>query len=489
VRRDPAKGFSRRSALKLLGLGAAGSLLGGAARGAKLVRSGGTRSVDVVVVGAGFAGLTAARALVAAGRKVVILDARDRVGGRVKAGRVAGQTVDLGGQWVGPTQTHLLALLREYGIATMPTYLTGRSLVELNGRRLTGKGENVSLGREGDAALAAVMARVRTLVAQVPLDDPWNAPKAREWDRVTMREWIHSQTRNRDARSMMRLMVEGLYTVDPEQVSLLFFLSYIRSAGSLEEMWATENGAQAFHVPGSMHQLAGRMGAQLLDHLVLEAPASAIAQDASGVTVTTPAGQFRAARAIVTVPLPLTARILYEPALPSRRDALAQRSPMGSVIKYWVAYREPFWRRHGWNGGVTSDQPPTDGFYDASPPDASVGLLVGFIEAGPALALSGRPMEERRKLIVARVADLLGPEGADATDYVDGDWPAEPWTRGCFGANMGIGVLTALGPALLEPFGRVHWAGTETSPVWSGYIEGAIRSGERAAAEVNALLG
>ena len=482
-------GFTRRDTLKILGTGAAAALLPVRASGRTQGGPEGTRSVDVVVVGAGLAGLAAGRALRAAGRKVAILDARDRVGGRVKAGKIASQTVDLGGQWVGPKQTRLLALLREYGIATTPQYVAGKSIVELNGRRLTGQGENVSLGREGDAALAALMARVGTLVAQVPLDDPWNAPKAREWDGITMREWIHAQTRNRDARAMMRLMVEGLYTVDPDQVSLLFFLSYIRSAGTLEELWGTEGGAQAFHVPGSMHQLAGRMGAQLLDALVLEAPANAIAQDATGVTVRSPAGQFRAARAIVTVPLPLTTRIVYEPALPPQRDALAQRSPMGTVIKYWVAYREPFWRKRGWNGEVTSDQPPTDGFYDASPPDASVGLLVGFIEAGPALALSGRPMEERRRLIVARVADLYGKEGADAIDYVDNDWPAEPWTRGCYGANMGMGVLTTLGPALREPFGRIHWAGTETSPVWSGYIEGAIRSGERAAAEVAPLLG
>jgi monoamine oxidase len=138
---------------------------------------------------------------------------------------------------------------------------------------------------------------------------------------------------------------------------------------------------------------------------------------------------------------------------------------------------------------VTSDQPPTDGFFDASPPDASVGLLVGFFEARTALEWTGRPMEERRKLIVARVAELLGPEGADAIDYVDADWPSEPWTRGCYGANMGPGVLTTLGPSLRVPSGRIHWAGAETSPVWSGYIEGAIRSGERAAADVAPLLG
>ena len=161
---------------------------------------------------------------------------------------------------------------------------------------------------------------------------------------------------------------------------------------------------------------------------------------------------------------------------------------MGSVIKYFVAYREPFWRRHGWSGEVTTDRPPTSGFYDASPSDANVGLLVGFIEADDALALTGRPSEERRSLVVRRVAELLGPEGADAIDYVDADWPAETWTRGCYGAFMGPGTLTSIGPSLRAPFGRIHWAGTETSPVWSGYVEGAIRSGERAAAEVGAIL-
>ena len=281
-------GFTRRDALKILGAGAAGSLLHGRAQGASFLKAERTRSADVVVVGAGFAGMIAARALTGAGRRVVVLDARDRVGGRVKVGKIAGQTVDLGGQCVGPKQTRLLALLREYGIPTTPQFVAGRSLIELNGRRLTGPGDNVSLGPASDAALAVVLERVRALVAQVPLEKPWTAPRAQEWDRITMEEWIRSQTRNRDARSMLRLMVEGLYTADPDQVSLLFFLSYIRSGGSLEEMWRTEEGAQAFHVPGSMHQLAGRMGAQLLDNLVLEAPVTAIAQDGSGVSVSSP---------------------------------------------------------------------------------------------------------------------------------------------------------------------------------------------------------
>jgi len=449
----------------------------------------GTRSSEVVVVGAGFAGLCAARALTAAGLDVALLDARDRVGGRVKGGSIAGQSVDLGGQWVGARHSRLLALLGEKGIATTPQYLTGRSLVELNGRIHSGPKEDVSLGRAADAAMKRALAAIRGLVAQVPLEAPWTAPRAREWDRVTMAEWIRSETPDRDARAMLRLMVEGLYTAEPDQVSLLFFLAYVKSGGSLEQLWETEDAAQAFHVPGGIHRLAAELGRELGARVSLGAPVDAILQDASGVVVESPAGAWRAGRVIVSIPLPLTARIRYDPPLPPRRDALAQRSPMGAVIKYWVAYREPFWRRRGLNGEISSDRPPTSGFYDGSPSDAGPGLLVGFIEADAALSLSGRGMDERRRLVVGRVADLLGPEGADPIDYVDNDWPSEPWTRGCYGAYMGPGTLTELGPALAAPCGRIHWAGTETSPVWTGYIEGAIRSGERAAAEVLAAAG
>lgn len=481
--------FSRRSALRLLGAAAAGSMLPRPVRGIRTPTDDGSRSLDVIVVGAGFAGLIAARALRGAGKRVVILDARDRVGGRVKAGRIAGKTVDLGGMWVGPSQTRLLALLREYGIATMPQYAKGRGITELLGRRTFAEGEGSGLSAADDAAIERMYASVRGLVAQVPVDTPWSAPRGREWDGITMSEWIRSEMKNPAARAMTRLLIRDLFTVEPEEISLLYFLSYVRSGNSLEEMWGIEDAAQAFHVPGSMHQLAGRMGAELLDQLALGEPVTAIAQDPTSVVVTSSSRAWNARRVIVAVPLPLSTRILYEPALPSKRDALAQRSPMGSVIKYWVAYKEPFWRRRGLSGMVASDRAPTEGFLDASPPEGDVGLLVGFFTANAALEWTGRPMEERRQVIVRRVAELLGPEGADPIDYIDTDWPSESWTRGCYGANMGPGVLTTLGPSLRPAFGRIHWAGTETSPVWTGYIEGAIRSGERAAAEALALLG
>jgi monoamine oxidase len=480
---------TRREVLGLLGLGAAGSLARGTLRSASLPPAGGSRRADVVVVGAGFAGLTAARLLTRAGRKVVLLEARNRVGGRVKAGWIAGKTVDLGGMWAGSSQTRLLALLHEYGIHLMPQYLTGKCITEIQGKRYIGDGEAVPLGRANDAELQRVWSRLNALVAQIPVESPWTAPHADEWDRLTLDEWIRSETKNAVVRGMMRLVSRGLLSVEPHEVSFLFFLFGLRSGNSLEEVWGMKHGAQAFHVPGGMHQLAARIATELDSNLVLEEPVTTVSQDAVGVTVAAPGGSWHSDYVLVAVPLPLSARVRYDPALPSQRDALAQRSPMASVIKYWIAYREPFWRRRGWNALVETDAPPTDEFVDASPPGGDVGLIAGFIQTRLSLDWTTQPIEQRKARIAERVAHFLGPEGADPIDYIDNDWPADPWTRGCYGATMGPGVLTTVGPYLRRPFGRIHWAGTETSSVWSGYIEGAIRSGERAAMEVLARLG
>ena len=480
--KDSAR-VTRREALKLLGAGTAGSLARGLWIPPTQVASEASRRVDVVIVGAGFAGLAAARGLLRRGKTVVVLDARDRVGGRVKAGKLAGRTIDLGGMWVGPTQTRLMRLLEEYRIEKTPQYIGGKCIVEVGGRRYTGEGEWARLLPPDEAELERMFGRVKALVAEVPVESPWTAPSASEWDRVTVEEWLRSETKNEIVLTMLRLMIRGLFTVEPQQLSLLFFLSYVRSGNSLEEQWGVEGAAQAFHIPGSMHQLAARMAGELGSALVLRAPVTAVAQDSTGVKVASAAGEWRGERAIVAVPLPLSGRISFDPALPARRDALVQRSPMGSVIKYWVAYRQPFWRRNGWNALVESDEPPTEGFLDASPPGGDVGFIVGFIQANLALEWSTRSMEERKKRIVERIVHFLGPEGAQPIDYVDADWPSDPWTRGCYGASMGPGALSTLGPVLRAPVGRIHWAGTETSSVWSGYIEGAIRSGERAAAE------
>ena len=481
---DRRSQFSRRDVLRLLGVGAAGALIPDVSQAAP--DSAQPHRVDAIVVGAGMAGLAAGRTLQRSGKKIVVLEARDRVGGRVKAGKLAGHTIDLGGMWVGPTQTRLLDLLREYHIATMRQYLTGKGIVEFAGKRVTPEGEDFGFDAQTQADYGQMLAKLNALVERVPPDAPWLAPNAEELDDITVEQWLRENVHNDTLLRMMNSEVRSTVTAEPWQVSLLYFLFYCRSGDSFEELAKYDNGAQMYIVPGSMHQVSAAIGKELADSLVLEAPVTSISQDSSGVTVVSEKGTWQGANVIVALPLPLSSRIRYQPLLPPEREALTEQMPMGSVIKYWVAYEKPFWREHGMNGLVFTDAPPSTFVSEASPPEGKPGFLVGFIDGRRALQWSGRPMEERKKLAVDLIVKYFGPEGAKTIDYIDQDWPADPWSRGCYGPSMGPGVLTTLGPALRTTFGRIYWAGTETSPVWTGYIEGAIRSGERAAAEIMA---
>jgi monoamine oxidase len=480
---------NRRELLRFLGAGALGAAVPavatpsfGATRAGKSADP--SRAVDVVVVGAGFAGLTAARRLARRGRSVVVLEARDRVGGRVKAGTVAGRTVDVGGMWVGPTQTHLLEALREFGLRTTPQYVAGGQVVQFAGRRWTAPGEAMGFDPETENEVDAITAELDHLSAEVPLDAPWTAPRAAEFDAISAQEWFEARTSNETIRRYWRYDLRNIVQADLSQVSFLFLLFYIRSADNVEMLFGYEGGAQAMLVREGMHTLAAKMAAALGDRVVLRAPVRSIAQDDGGVVVVSDTGSWRAAAAVVAVPLPLSTRIAYTPPLPPERDALAQRTPMGSVIKWYAAYETPFWRAGGLNGLVVTDLPPGAICVDVTPPEGKPGLLAGFIDTPHALLWTGRSVEERRRMVLDRLVDLFGEAAARPIDYEDQNWPAEEWSRGCYEAWMGPTVLTTLGKFLRAPHGRVHWAGTETSPRWMGYIEGAIRSGERVADEI-----
>ena len=232
------------------------------------------------------------------------------------------------------------------------------------------------------------------------------------------------------------------------------------------------------------YHLAQRVAEELGDAIVQEAPVSAISQDSTRVTVTCHKGSWQVDYVVMAVPLPLCERIQYQPPLPAERDLLTQHVPMGSVIKCWVAYEKPFWRERGLNGLVWSECPPSDAFCDGTPTEGHPGLLVGFIDGRNALKWTGRPIEERKKAIIDQLVSFLGSEAAHPIDYEDQDWPAELWSRGCFSVSMPPGVMTILGRVIRQPHGRIHWAGTETSTRWMGYVDGAISSGERAAAEI-----
>jgi monoamine oxidase len=421
---------------------------------------------------------------------VVVLEARDRVGGRVKAATIAGHLVDVGGMWVGPTQTRLLDLIKEYGLHTVPQFESGTNITEVDGKRLKGSGEIVGLDPQTQAEYDRIVRDLTKLSDQVPLDAPWAMPRAEEYDHMTAEEWIVSQTKSSAILGFLRAFVRAIFTADPYQISFLYFLFYLRSGDNYDTLYGFENAAQAWTVKETMHQVAVRIAAELKNNIVLQAPVRAITQDASGILVSSDKGEWKCDYAIVALPPPLSLRINYQPVLSPERDILAQHMPMGSVIKYWVAYEKPFWRERGLNGLLQSDAPPSEFIAgDGTPPEGHPGLLIGFMEAHNAMVWTGRPMEERKKNVVDRLVSYLGPEAAHPIDYEDQDWPADPWSRGCYGASIAPGIMTTVGKAIRQPHGRIHWAGTETSTKWMGYIDGAIRSGERAAEEVLARLG
>jgi monoamine oxidase len=439
----------------------------------------------VVVVGAGLAGLTAARRLRAAGREVSVLEARDRVGGRTLNLSIGGgKIVEIGGQWVGPTQDRALALAAELGVETFPTYAAGENLVELEGtiRRYRG-----TIPRINPAILADIgqaQFRLDRMARSVPTDAPWRAPKAQLWDGQTAWTWIRRNTATRGARALLQLAVEAVWASHPADLSLLHLLFYTHSAGNFDALIGTQGGAQQDRFVGGSQELSLRVAAELGDALTLSAPVRRIAQSGDRVRVHTEGGEVTARAVVVAVPPTLCARIAYEPPMPGLRDQLTQRMAQGSVIKCMAVYTEPFWRGDGLSGQVTSVDGPVKVMFDNSPPDGTPGVLLGFLEGRQARELGTWEAEARRHAVVGCFERLFGPQAGRPEQYLERIWAKEEWTRGCYGCVMPPGGWVSFGEALRPPVGRIHWAGAETATTWNGYMDGAIRSGESAVAAV-----
>jgi monoamine oxidase len=445
--------------------------------------------MTVIVVGAGLAGLSAARVLVEAGQEVVVLEARQRVGGRVEGGTIAGHPVELGGTWLGEGHSRMHALVRELELETFRTYNDeGELLIEFAGRQSRMKSHKGAVPRLDPFALADLaqgLLRFERMARKIDIESPWNSARAGELDVQTFESWIRRNLRTSGGRSYFRIACEAVFCTDAGDISLLHALFYTRANTDLETLLSVDHGAQQDRVVGGSARVAEALAAALGERVALGLPVRGVRQDRAGVSVELRNGSHVPGdRVVVAVPPNLVGRLDYDPILPSWRDQLTQKLPAGAVVKAFAAYPTPFWRADGLNGQAASDLGPVKVTFDVSPPDGAVGVLLGFIEAADARHWVRLSAADRRRSFLDCLVRYFGPAAAVPDDYVEKDWSAEEFTRGCYGAHFAPGVWTSYGKALRPPVGRVHWAGSEYATRWNGYMEGAVRSGEAAAAEV-----
>ncbi|MCW2762949.1 MAG: hypothetical protein JWR85_3150 [Marmoricola sp.] len=471
-------------------------MLDGAAEAATL-QGGLPARVDVVVVGAGISGLVAARQVARSGRSVLVVEARDRVGGRVLNHQLrSGAVIESGGAFVGPTQDHIIALANELKVAMFDEYVDGKSVYSSSG--LLGRQEYDGTVPPDplvlpDAALLQV--QLNQWASEVDVAEPWTHPRAKEWDSMTLGDYIRGHAVNAEGiANLIKCWTQPGFGADPDQLSLLFVIHYVACSGNetnkgtFERNSDTKNGAQERRFVGGSQLIPLRLAGQLGSRVALNAAVTRIDQNSTGAVVRTSRGAVSCKRVIVAAPPELSRAIQWGPALPSRHVALLNRMNMGDLMKCDAVYSEPFWRKAGLNGFGLSDHGAVRACFDNSPANGTPGVLLAFVGGSTWKQYGLTSLATRRAAVLQGFADMFGEKAMHPIEYVEHDWTKERWTKGGPVAIMKPGTLTTYGQELRRPHLRTHWAGTETATYWNGYMDGAVRAGERASSEVLRLL-
>lgn len=440
---------------------------------------------DVLIVGAGLSGLYSAALLSAAGINVKIIEAQQRIGGRILTEYPEDVSfIDLGAQYIRSGQNRLMKLIKEFGIRTFPTYEEGLDVDWSRGRRLTFRGlvPPEEIGCEGEIfRLAALLTEMANTIS---LEAPWEASQAIEWDRRNFLRWLDENSDSERAKSTIIRSLEKSYSANIELLSILGALFCFRSGEILKSFSSQEMGDSELSFDGGAGQLIEKIAKTLSDNLILGSQVYEIKYSQDKVVARTHQNTISAYRAIITIPPAIASRIHYEPRLSLLRDHLTQRTPMDFAIKAHVIYAEPFWRHQGLSGTVNSDYGVVRFCKDSTPPSEKIGVLLAVIEGRGTAKLAGAEFEERRSAVIADLIRYFGEEAADFINYYEKSWGDDEFSRGSYGGYFSPGVWSEYGVALRTPVGPIHWAGAETSPIWNGKMEGALLSAERAAEEV-----
>lgn len=449
-----------------------------------------TKEVDVAIIGAGLTGLNAARALQRAGRSVHVVEADDRPGGRVWTVQTKdGVPLNWGATFVGPQQTEILALAQEVGVGTYKTWNRGKNVQYFSGQRKTYTGTVPQADVGSLLEVSRAMSRLNGLAGSMDAATPWTHPQAAELDKITAHTWIRQNATRGSAQKLLDLAVPALFSVEPWEVSALHLVFYVRSAGTIQNLLNVNAGAQESQFDGGSQRICDRVAEQLgAGAITYASPARRVVTEGDRTTVYADGVTVVAKRVVVAVPPPMIPRITFDPLLSPTKDQICQHSPMGSVGKAVAIYDTPWWRDKGFTGQVTSDTGPVKITFDISPGSGRPGVMMGFVDGQDARDWSTWPLEERRAKVLEQFALWFGPEAKSPREYVDVNWDALEFHRGCPVAVPQPGTITGYKDALRRPEGALHFACTETATVWSGYMDGAVRAGKTVAAEVEAAL-
>ncbi len=440
---------------------------------------------DIVIIGAGYAGIAAAKKLHETVKDFIVLEARDRIGGRTLTEVIeCGAIIDFGAAWIGPTQYHVWNWVKETNTETFDTYDTGKNILSYKNKISTYKGVIPKIDPISLIDLGLAINKINKLSKQIPIENPWTHPKAKEWDSMTMHTWMQKNLHTKKSRHLFDIGIQTVFGAEASEISFLHALFYCHSGDNMDALISIQNGAQQTILKNGTQGLLKKITLPFEDNIRLNQPVRRIEQDSTGVTVFSDDLIVKAGKCILAVPPVLIDRIQFHPILPQQKAQLFQRMPMGAAMKCFVIYKTPFWRKNGFSGQIVSDEFPVKVTFDVGNKDDEFGKLLVFVEGNDARNFIDLPAEQRKKLVLNKLVKFFGQEAAQPLQYIDKCWTEEEWTRGCYVGLMTPNTMTQFGDKIRTTFQHIHFAGTETAVKWNGYLDGAIESGYRSADEV-----